>query len=203
VFLLSLSLYVCVCVCIYFVLVFVLPHSGLLHSDLIGFHTTNYARHFRSACTRLLGVESTPVTVAYNHLNVRIGTFPVGINPTNFIEGVKSEPVLETSRMLHSRYGLDRGQLLLLGVDRFDYIKGLPQKLAAFEHFLKSYPEFEDRVTLVGIAVCASVWRGMVLASCVFLCSGTMPPCHAHSSRSPPPALVLCSPSRSRLPADV
>mmetsp|Transcript_4988 Transcript_4988/g.15228 ORF Transcript_4988/g.15228 Transcript_4988/m.15228 type:complete len:758 (-) Transcript_4988:28-2301(-) len=127
---------------------------GLLHSDLIGFHTSSYARHFRSACTRLLGVESTPVTVAYNHLNVRIGSFPVGINPANFVEGVKNEDVLKMEKILKSRFCKgSNDRLLLLGVDRFDYIKGLPQKLAAFEYFLKTYPEFKDRVTLVQIAV--------------------------------------------------
>ncbi|MEZ5299063.1 MAG: trehalose-6-phosphate synthase [Verrucomicrobiales bacterium] len=34
------------------------PWGGLLGADLIGFHTYNYLRHFRSALLRVLGVES-------------------------------------------------------------------------------------------------------------------------------------------------
>lgn len=35
------------------------PHA-VLKADLIGFHTYDYARHFVSACTRILGLEGTP-----------------------------------------------------------------------------------------------------------------------------------------------
>lgn len=31
--------------------------KAVLKSDLIGFHTYDYARHFVSACTRILGLE--------------------------------------------------------------------------------------------------------------------------------------------------
>ena len=33
---------------------------AVLRADLIGFHTYDYARHFVSACTRILGLEGTP-----------------------------------------------------------------------------------------------------------------------------------------------
>ncbi len=41
----------------------------------------------------------------------------------------------------------------MLGVDRLDMIKGIPQKLLAFEKFLEENPEWRDKVLLVQIAV--------------------------------------------------
>ncbi|KAJ2767467.1 Trehalose-6-P synthase/phosphatase complex synthase subunit, partial [Coemansia nantahalensis] len=42
---------------------------------------------------------------------------------------------------------------VIVGVDRLDYIKGVPQKLLAFEHFLATHPEYVGRVVLVQVAV--------------------------------------------------
>ena len=41
----------------------------------------------------------------------------------------------------------------MLGVDRLDMIKGIPQKLLAFEKFLDEHPEWADKVLLIQIAV--------------------------------------------------
>lgn len=42
---------------------------------------------------------------------------------------------------------------IMLGVDRLDMIKGIPQKLLAFEKFLEEHPDWRDKVLLVQIAV--------------------------------------------------
>ena len=39
----------------------------------------------------------------------------------------------------------------MLGVDRLDMIKGIPQKLLAFEKFLQEHPEWRDKVLLVQV----------------------------------------------------
>jgi len=41
-----------------------------------------------------------------------------------------------------------QNKIIFLGVDRLDYIKGIPQKLIAFEFFLRKYPEFRENVTV-------------------------------------------------------
>ena len=45
------------------------------------------------------------------------------------------------------------GKSVMVGVDRLDYVKGVPQKLRAFELFLTEYPEYVGRVILIQIAV--------------------------------------------------
>jgi trehalose 6-phosphate synthase len=59
---------------------------GVLYCDLIGFHTYDYARHFLSSCTRILGLSTMPNGVEFEGRLVHVGTFPIGIEPASFIE---------------------------------------------------------------------------------------------------------------------
>jgi trehalose 6-phosphate synthase len=59
---------------------------GILYCDLIGFHTYDYARHFLSSCTRVLGLPTMPNGVEFEGRLAHVGTFPIGIDPSSFIE---------------------------------------------------------------------------------------------------------------------
>jgi trehalose-6-phosphate synthase len=59
---------------------------GILQSDLIGFHTYDYCRHFLSSCTRILGLSTMPNGVEYDGRFVNVGTFPIGIDPEKFTQ---------------------------------------------------------------------------------------------------------------------
>jgi len=123
---------------------------GVLNADLIGTQTFDYARHFLNACTRLLGLEYTPYGVEVEGHLARVGTFPIGIDPRKFLEAVDAEDVAELYREQCARFGDAR---LIVGIDRLDMIKGIPQKLLAFERFLHDNPTWRDKVVLVQIAV--------------------------------------------------
>ena len=60
--------------------------NGVLSSDLIGFHTYDYARHFLSSCTRILGLSTMPNSIDHEGRHVHVGTFPIGIDPEKFSE---------------------------------------------------------------------------------------------------------------------
>lgn len=123
---------------------------GVVASDLIGFHTYDYARHFLSSCTRILGLASVPNGVEYEGRLANVGTFPIGIDPNKFEEALKSESVQKRISTLKQKFD---GVKVLIGVDRLDYIKGVPQKLHAFELFLSKHPEWNEKVVLMQIAV--------------------------------------------------
>ncbi|KAJ3215868.1 Trehalose-6-P synthase/phosphatase complex synthase subunit [Dinochytrium kinnereticum] len=123
---------------------------GVLHSDLIGFHTYDYARHFLSSCTRILGLQSNPNGVEFEGRMVHVGTFPIGIDPAQFIEGLSKPSIQNRISFLEERF---KGCKVLVGVDRLDYIKGVPQKLYAFEQFLEEHPEWVGKVVLIQVAV--------------------------------------------------
>eukprot|EP00172_Hildenbrandia_rubra_P003516 Plantae.Rhodophyta-Hildenbrandia_rubra.ctg5735.p1 GENE.Plantae.Rhodophyta-Hildenbrandia_rubra.ctg5735~~Plantae.Rhodophyta-Hildenbrandia_rubra.ctg5735.p1 ORF type:complete len:902 (-),score=143.87 Plantae.Rhodophyta-Hildenbrandia_rubra.ctg5735:1413-4118(-) len=124
--------------------------QGLLAADLIGFHTYDYARHFLSVCTRILGLEASPKGVTYKEHFAHVGIFPIGIDPSQFEKALQSNEVKDRIADLKTRF---KGQRILLGVDRLDYIKGVPNKLMAFEALLESKPQWKGKAVLVQIAV--------------------------------------------------
>lgn len=124
--------------------------EGVLAADLIGFHTYDYARHFLSVCTRILGLEASPKGVKQRDHFSNVGIFPIGIDPTTFENAVASSSVNERIEELQERFG---GKRVLLGVDRLDYIKGVPHKLMAIENLLSRHPEWKEKIVLVQIGV--------------------------------------------------
>ncbi|KAL5389159.1 hypothetical protein DPSP01_002474 [Paraphaeosphaeria sporulosa] len=123
---------------------------GVLHCDLIGFHTYDYARHFLSSCSRILGLATTPNGVDFQGKLITVGAFPIGIDPEKFDEGLQKPKVQERIAALEKKF---EGVKLIVGVDRLDYIKGVPQKLHALEVFLTEHPEWIGKVVLVQVAV--------------------------------------------------
>jgi len=79
-----------------------------------------------------------------------VGAFPIGIDPEKFEEGLKKPKVQERIATLERKF---QGVKLMVGVDRLDYIKGVPQKLHALEVFLTEHPEWIGKVVLVQVAV--------------------------------------------------
>ncbi|KAK4285832.1 hypothetical protein QN277_002474 [Acacia crassicarpa] len=123
---------------------------AVLAADLVGFHTYDYARHFVSACTRILGLEGTPEGVEDQGRLTRVAAFPIGIDSDRFRRALELNQVEEHIKELEKRF---EGRKVMLGVDRLDMIKGIPQKILAFEKFLEENVDWRDKVVLLQIAV--------------------------------------------------
>lgn len=125
--------------------------EGVLSCDLIGFHTYDYARHFLSSVSRIVSkVSILPNGIEYQDRSIGIGAFPIGIDVDKFIQGLQKDSVLKRVQQLKNKFGDTK---VIVGVDRLDYIKGVPQKLHAFEIFLDTHPEWIGKVVLVQVAV--------------------------------------------------
>jgi trehalose 6-phosphate synthase len=96
------------------------------------------------------GLPTTPNGVEFQDRHVTVGAFPIGIDPEKFEEGLKTAKVQERIATLERKF---EGVKLIVGVDRLDYIKGVPQKLHALEVFLSDHPEWIGKVVLVQVAV--------------------------------------------------
>jgi trehalose-6-phosphate synthase len=82
--------------------------------------------------------------------HTRVGTFPISIAFEEFANHAASRDVEELSRQF--RHELSN-KFLVLGVDRLDYTKGIPERLRAFRILLRRYPELRHRVTLLQVVV--------------------------------------------------
>ncbi|KKA28591.1 hypothetical protein TD95_005462, partial [Thielaviopsis punctulata] len=93
---------------------------------------------------------TTPSGVDFNGHFVTVGAFPIGIDPEKFVEGLERPTVKDRVAALSRKFD---GVKLIVGVDRLDYIKGVPQKLHAMEVFLTEHPEWVGKIVLVQVAV--------------------------------------------------
>nr|XP_029121400.1 alpha,alpha-trehalose-phosphate synthase [UDP-forming] 6 isoform X2 [Elaeis guineensis] len=128
---------------------------ALLNSDLIGFHTFDYARHFLSCCSRMLGLSYESkrgyIGLEYYGRTVSIKILPVGIHMGQ-LRSVLSLPETEAKVAELIEQFRDRGRVMLLGVDDMDIFKGISLKLLAMEELLKQHAEWRGKVVLVQIA---------------------------------------------------
>ncbi|CAF2140730.1 unnamed protein product [Brassica napus] len=80
----------------------------------------------------------------------RVAAFPIGIDSERFIRALEVPDVIQHMKELKERFA---GRKVMLGVDRLDIIKGIPQKILAFEKFLEENASWRDKVVLLQIAV--------------------------------------------------
>ena len=125
---------------------------GMLGADVIGFHTKSYATHFLNCCHRILHLDVCHERgeVSAGGRRVQAAPFPLGI-PADFFSNVAASPRV-AGRAQRIRRSLGT-QIIVLGVDRLDYTKGILERLLGFEHFLEQNPSWHRRVTLILIAV--------------------------------------------------
>ncbi len=129
--------------------------NALLQYDLIGFQTIRDRRNFMQCLRELMSEVSIQgkgqvVTLTADNRTVRIGSFPISIDYNAFLRQAASEEVAQRAQELHR---LLPKRKLVLGVDRLDYTKGIPQRLQAFRTALERYPELRERLSLIQVVV--------------------------------------------------
>ncbi len=118
---------------------------GMLGADLVGFHVSGYVRNFLDCVNRLLGyrVDFRRGLIHLEERNARVLPLPLGIDFDHYEAMAKRAP----------NSGFDSQEQVVLGVDRLDYTKGIPERLMAFQRLLEDYPEHRNTTTLIQLAV--------------------------------------------------
>lgn len=124
--------------------------EGLLGADLVGFHIYDYARHFMSSVMRTLGFEHRHGTITVGDRLVSVDAFPIGIDFKKWTAALDDPVVHQEMKLLQDSYVQKK---IIVSVDRLDYSKGIMNRLEAFEQFLKRYPSYHRKVSLVVVAV--------------------------------------------------
>jgi trehalose 6-phosphate synthase/phosphatase len=130
--------------------------EGVLGSDLIGFHTYDYERHFLSSIKRILRLDVNFNEISHHDRVVKVDSFPMGIDYDKFYNAAKQHNktganISDLQKRLNEH--LKDDTKLILSIDRMDYTKGIPNRIKAFEYFLERYPEFKEKVRLIMLAV--------------------------------------------------
>jgi alpha,alpha-trehalose-phosphate synthase [UDP-forming]/trehalose-phosphatase len=123
--------------------------DAMLDFDLVGFHTPGYSRNFLTCAGALSGSRCSPALIEHRGRSTSVGAFPIGILPETFQEAPEAGLVQEVEDLARS-LGTAK---LVLGVDRLDYTKGIPERLVAFGRLLELFPEWRGQVSLIQISV--------------------------------------------------
>jgi len=133
--------------------------EGMLGSDLIGFHTYDYERHFLSSVKRIAKEEVKFNKITHDNRIIKVDSFPMGIDYKKFEDAAKdnqkqsSRQKTEVQRRLDEHLKESDSAKMVLSIDRLDYTKGIPNRIRAFEYFLNKYPEYKEKIRLIMLAV--------------------------------------------------
>nr|KJB31282.1 hypothetical protein B456_005G183800 [Gossypium raimondii] len=125
---------------------------GLLNCDLIGFHTFDYARHFLSCCSRMLGLDYESkrghIGLDYFGRTVFIKILPVGVHMGRLESVLNLSSTAARVKEIQKQF---EGKKLILGIDDMDIFKGISLKLLAVEQLLQQHPDLQGKIVLVQI----------------------------------------------------
>jgi trehalose 6-phosphate synthase len=130
-------------------------HRRLVRSmmayDLVGFQSPTDLQAFHDYVSRVVpdGRVDPDGTVHAHGQSVKAGVFPIGIEPSSFAELARTRDALRYGQRVQESL---RRRDLILSVDRLDYSKGLPQRVAGINNLLERFPERRRRVTFMQIA---------------------------------------------------
>ncbi len=122
--------------------------GGLTDYDLVGFQTENDRDNFADYLTTLGAGQFRNGAVEIDGRKVRLSAFPVSIETKTYTRLARSAGRTPMLALIRESLG---GSRLVLGVDRLDYSKGIPERIKAFERLLDTYPEWRGKATLLQI----------------------------------------------------
>jgi trehalose 6-phosphate synthase len=127
--------------------------QGLLGADLLGFQRRADATNFLRACRRAVGLTTRGSTVRVDEPDgtreIQAAAFPISIDAAALDEIARREDVRKRARQI--REALGEPALVLLGVDRLDYTKGILHRLRAYGELLGD-GRLGPRVVLIQVA---------------------------------------------------
>jgi trehalose 6-phosphate synthase/phosphatase len=128
--------------------------SALLAFKVIGFQTDRDLRNFAN-CVRSFGIGrvrkwNDGLLIEHRHGTSKAKAFPISIDYEAFASEAASPDVDRKFASMRAEFGDRR---IVLGVDRLDYTKGIPERLRGFAHALELYPQLRRTTSFVQVVV--------------------------------------------------
>ena len=127
--------------------------KGMLQADIIGFHTRYHCQNFLATVDRYLEahIDQEHSTVTIQDHYCRIAPYPISIEwPPQWLKGQPA--VADCRSKLLQTLGLPSTTLIGLGVERWDFTKGIVDRLLALEALLDSEPHWQGKLVFLQIA---------------------------------------------------
>ncbi|HEX3140730.1 MAG TPA: trehalose-6-phosphate synthase, partial [Rhizobacter sp.] len=128
--------------------------QGMLGSNILGFHTRFHCKNFIETVDRYLEarIEHEHSTISYQADETLIESYPISIAWPSPEETASVPPAAVCRAQVFSRMGFPPRLKLAIGVDRFDYTKGILERLHAVENLLTKHPEWVGLFAFVQVA---------------------------------------------------
>src|SRR5579863_4379818 len=127
--------------------------SHLLMADILGFHTLYHCQNFLATLDRFIEcqVDHERMTVALQGHICRVSAYPISIEwPPRWLKALPD--IQQSRRTVRERFGIGEHVTLGLGVERWDFTKGVIERCLALELLLEHNPRLRGQVTLLQIA---------------------------------------------------
>ncbi|HEX5128073.1 MAG TPA: trehalose-6-phosphate synthase [Rhodocyclaceae bacterium] len=127
---------------------------GMLGSTIIGFQTRFHCKNFMETVDRFLEtrIEQEHSSISFLNQKTLVESYPISIHWPSPQEGAALPPIAICRANLRKELGVADDHLIVLGIDRFDYTKGIIERFNAFERLLEKHPEFIGRLTFLQVA---------------------------------------------------
>ena len=128
--------------------------EGMLGSTILGFHTRFHCKNFIETVDRYLEarIEHEHSTIAFHEKETLVESYPISIEWPSEAEIAALSSVDVCRQLVIQRLGLPANICLAVGVDRFDYTKGILERLNAVERLLEKWPDWIGRFVFVQVA---------------------------------------------------
>jgi trehalose 6-phosphate synthase len=128
--------------------------QGMLGSTILGFHTRFHCKNFIETVDRFLEarIEHEHSTISFKEDETLVEAYPISIEWPTDAQVAGWPSVAQCRQNVRQRLGLPEGICLAVGIDRFDYTKGILERLNAVERLLEKHPEWIERFVFVQVA---------------------------------------------------
>ncbi|MBN1367735.1 MAG: trehalose-6-phosphate synthase [Dehalococcoidales bacterium] len=129
--------------------------EGLLANNLLGFHIRHHCNNFLETVSRAMDtfVDQVKSEVHYQGRKSLVSPFPISIDFERISMEAQAKEVNDEIGNLMKRFNLSGEEIIGIGIDRFDYTKGIPDRLRAIEKFLKNNPQYIGKFVFIQVGV--------------------------------------------------
>lgn len=124
--------------------------EGLLANDLLGFHIQHHCNNFLDVVDRELEarIDREKFSVVRGGHETLVRAYPISVDFEGTNKVSTSTAVSDIQKALTEEFGLS-GYKVLLGIDRLDYTKGIPERLHAIDRLLEKHPELKEKIVFI------------------------------------------------------